>query len=73
MPDDGDEIVFLDNRWYRSLFCALTAHFRGSKRVYFKTTVPPQRPPGFTTIRYETRRVQNWQYEGARALMAGSR
>lgn len=71
LPDDGDEIVFLGGKDYLPLFCALSAPLRDRKRVYFRSAVAPQLPPGFAAVRYDTRTRTNWQYEAARALIGG--
>lgn len=57
---------------YLPLFCRLTAAHGGAKTVLYNSGQCPSMPPGFRTMRFETRTRTNWHYAAAAALAAGA-
>ena len=66
MPDDGEPLLFLGGKEYLPLLCRLTAGMTCGKTIFFRTADAPDLPAGFTAVRYETHRRQNWHYNCAR-------
>lgn len=68
--DTTDPIVFFVSKEYMRLACQLTKTVRGPRYMFFNSARVPE-APGVTFIRYVTRTRTNWQYECAKAFVAG--
>lgn len=71
LPDDGEPISFIGGKDYLPLFCKLTAPLKGTKKVFFNSSVAPTLGRGFTVERFPTARRTNWHYECVDDIVRG--
>jgi hypothetical protein len=71
LPDGVDEpLVLFASKRYLPLFFDLTHSYRGRRIVFYYSKEAPK-VPGCTYKRFETPKRTNWQYECAKAFLAG--
>jgi hypothetical protein len=72
LPESSNEpVVFFGGKDYRPLFCALTAHVKGPRLVFFNSARVPA-AVGCLFRRFETTTRTNWHYECASAFIEGA-
>jgi hypothetical protein len=69
LSSTSEPIVFLGGKDYVGLFCSLTSHAQGERKIFYNSATPP-RAPGCALERFDTSTRTNWHYECARRLVA---
>jgi hypothetical protein len=67
--DRTDDVYFFGGKDYVGLFSHLTRQYRGSRTVYYNSSVPP-RAPGCRIEQYPASRNMNWHYDCADSFLA---
>ena len=71
LPSDTTQpVVFFGGKDYVNLFCQLTTGTKGPRYVFYNSRMAPD-APDCHTIKFDTRRKTNWQYEAAQAFANG--
>ena len=71
LPSDTTQpVVFFGGKDYVNLFCQLTTGTKGARYVFYNSRMAPD-APNCQTIKFDTRRKTNWQYEAAQAFANG--
>jgi hypothetical protein len=69
--NETEPIAFLGGKAYVPLFSVLTRDAQGTRTVFYNSSTEPE-APGCRLVRFPTTTRTNWQYEGARSLLAGT-
>jgi hypothetical protein len=71
LGNEPGDVTFIGGKDYLPLFLVLTREVTDQKIIFFNSSLTPQLPPDYKSIRYNTTTRTNWHYECANDPIEG--